>query len=210
MARKEKASAAKGSAAKGKEGDPLKLFTVVMALLVVVIAVLYFMINGTRNEYAEANKSLERMMSFQGPARSDDRPPSTIPDLAWEVESLSNAYQQASGGGGLERGIPSEMMDRLALNAHLVQKYSSAERPITGGGGRYETITQRYDYLSEGDALPRLAQLLNLVWNIEATGRYRVSEIMWQAAEPTDNPSPPFDRIKKPQIQVSLRVPTLQ
>lgn len=195
---------------KKKEGDPLKLFTLVMALLVVVMAVLWFVIDGRREDFAMANVGLERMMGFQGGSRDPERAPASIPDLAWEVESLANAYNQASGGGGLDRSIPREMMDAVASTARLKQSYGSGERRVKGGGGSYETISQNFEYKSESDDPPEIWRLLRLVWEVESRGRFRVSELTWQVADKKDNSAPPFDRIKNPQIRVSLRVPVLE
>ena len=91
-----------------------------------------------------------------------------------------------------------------------MQNFASGESTVKGGGGTYETVSQRFEYKSMSGGLPTIWQLLDLSWRIEARGRYRVSEISWQAADKKDNPQAPFDLIRKPQIEVSLRVPTTQ
>lgn len=196
---------------KKKDGDPLKMYVVTMALLVVVMAVLYFMIERTRKDFEAANKQVQGLMRFEGGERMTDRPPTSVPDLAWEVESLAETFRTASGGAGLGNTIPSQMMEVVATNAQLRQIYASGETTVKGGGGAYETVSQRYQYGSLSGGLPAVWQLLDLVWRIEARGRYRVTQIDWQVADKNDNPQAPFDLIKDSnQIEVSLRIPTTQ
>lgn len=201
MAKKEK---------RKKDGDPLKMYSVTMLLLVLVMGGLYFMIERTRKDYEKANKRLQGLMRFEGNSRDTERTPSTIPDLAWEVESLAETFRTASGGAGLGRDIPSQMMRAVATKSQLRQSYASGETTVKGGGGTYETVSKRFEYKSQSGGPPAIWQLLDLVWRIEARGRYRVSQIDWQVAEKKDNPQEPFDRIKNPQIEVSLRIPTTQ
>jgi hypothetical protein len=195
---------------KKKEGDPLKMYCTTMALLVVVMAVLYFVIENTRKNYETSNEQLVGMMRFEGKERAAERPPSTIPDLSWEVESLAETFKSASGGSGLGNTVPRQMMETVATKAGLKQSYASGESTVKGGGGTYETVSQRFEYTSPTGDLPRIWQLLDLVWNIESRGRYRVSQIDWNVAEVKDNAAAPFDKIKNPQIEVSLRVPLAQ
>jgi len=196
---------------KSKEGDPLKFYTILMAFLILVIAGLWFMIERKRKNFESANQALENgLMHFEGSERSAEHQPSSIPDLSWEVESLAETFRKASGGAGLGNKIPRQMMKMVATKSRLMESYASGETRVKGGGGTYETVTLRYEYKSESGGLPTIWQLLDLVWRIEARGRYRVSGINWQVADKKDNPTQPFDLIKKPQIEVSLRVPTTQ
>jgi len=195
---------------KKKEGDPLKMYCITMGLLVLVMAGLYFMIEKTRKAYESSNQQLTALMRFEGNSRATDRVPNTVPDLAWEVESLAETFRTASGGAGLGTTIPAQMMAIVASNPQLQQMRVSSERRDKGGGGSYETVTKKYDYVSLSGGPPAIWQLLDLVWRIEARGRYRVSAIDWKVADPNDNPQSPFDLIKSPQIEVSLRIPTTQ
>ena len=197
-------------ARKKKEGDPLKMYVGTMFLLVLVMAGLYFMIQKTRKEYEEANKRFQGLMRFEGNSRDTGGTPSSVPDLAWEVESLAQTFREASGGAGLSNSIPRQMMATVATQSKLKQNYASGETTVKGGGGTYETVSQRFEYTSLSGGPPAIWQLLDLVWRIEARGRYRVSEVDWQVADKKDNPTEPFDLIKNPQIEVSLRVPTTQ
>ena len=193
-----------------KDGDPLKLYTGMMAFLILVMAGLWFMIERTRKNYEVANQKLVGLMRFEGSERDAERRPSSIPDLAWEVESLAETFRTASGGTGLSNSIPRQMMAAVATKSQLKQNFASGESTVKGGGGTYETVSQRFEYKSLSGGLPTIWQLLDLAWRIEARGRYRVSEIGWQVADKKNNPTAPFDLIRKPQIEVSLRVPTTQ
>jgi hypothetical protein len=195
---------------KKKDGDPLKMYVGTMFLLVLVMAGLYFMIQKTRKEYEEANQRFQGLMRFEGNSRDTGATPSSVPDLAWEVESLAQTFREASGGAGLSNSIPRQMMATVATQSKLKQNYASGETTVKGGGGTYETVSQRFEYSSLSGGPPAIWQLLDLAWRIEARGRYRVSEIDWQVADKKDNPNEPFDLIKNPQIEVSLRVPTTQ
>ena len=55
-------------ARKDKEGDALKLYTIFMGLLVVVMAVLYFIIDGVRKDFVVANAEVDRYMRVEGEA----------------------------------------------------------------------------------------------------------------------------------------------
>ncbi|MHC5011556.1 MAG: hypothetical protein ACYTG6_11505 [Planctomycetota bacterium] len=188
-----------------KPGDAVKSYTLVMTLLVVVMAVLYFVLDGARSRYAEANTRLERDMTGRGLPRSIDGPPRALPDLAYAVEQLARTYSDASGGGGLDRGIPAEMMRTVATSAGLRQVYASGER--NEPGRNWETIHQKFEYEAFAGGNPEIWRLLTLLYNIESRGRYRASEVRWQMADPADDAQAPFDLIKKPNIQVSLRGP---
>ena len=190
---------AKGDA----KGDPLKSYTILMTLLVIVMAVLYFMIDGTRKDYAEANARLERDMTGQGLRRTSSGRPQTIPELAYEVERFAHTYEQAGDTGG--GGISTDMMARVTTAARLKMTYDSRENREKSGN--YETVKRKFEFESMSGGKPAIWQLLTLMYNIESRGRYRVSEVTWQVADENDNPTAPFDRIKKPRIEVSLRGP---
>ena len=194
---------------KEKEGDALKLYTIFMALLVLVMAVLLFIIDGVRKDFVTANAEVERYMEVEGEGRNPEDAPTSIPDLAWEVDTLSKRYRRASGGGAIGRSIPTAMMEKIATQSRLKQTYASGERsPRTGD---YMTISQKFEFNGVGDVPPTQGQLLSMLWNVESRGegRYRVTEVNWQVADMKDNPTPPFDKIRKPQITVALRVPVL-
>ena len=194
---------------KEKEGDALKLYTIFMGLLVIVMAVLYFIIDGVRKDFVEANKEVAKFMQVEGLDRDPEDEPRTIPDLAWEVDTLSRRYRRASGGAGIGRNIPAAMMKKVATQARLEQTYGGGER--TAKSGDYMTISQSFEYDGVGGVPATQAQLLTLLWNIESRGegRYRVTELTWQVADPKENPKAPFDRIRKPKIKVALRVPVI-
>jgi hypothetical protein len=196
-----------------KAGDPLKSYTIVMTLLVLVMAVLYFMIDGKRKDYALANAKLRTALTGEGLRARDigddlDRP-RTIPDLAYAVEGLAKTAEEASGGEGLRGHISNDMMDRVAARAQLRQIGGGAER--LDPHGKYETVTKTFDYESLAGGPPALPNLLTLLYDIEVGGRYRVSRVTWEVAEPTDQPTDgPRYLIKKPRIEVSLRGPRLE
>lgn len=198
----------------GNEGDPLKMYTLVMTLLVVVMAVLYFVIDGQREEYAAANVRAERYMTGKGlclgPGELGE--PRTVPDLAVQIERLSKAYAQASGGTGPLTGIPQAMMTQAATAAGLKQVYGSAEREQknrAGRGGGYRTVTQNFEYEDESGGPPPLWKLLELLYRIESRGRFRVSEVSWTIADEAENSQEPYARVKQPRITVALRGPLL-
>jgi hypothetical protein len=193
-----------------KEADPLKMYTVVMALLVLVMAVLYYVIDTKRKAFVEANAEAERLLTGKGVRRGIDDSPKSILELSLAVERLSFTWEQASpGGGGLEGHISQQMMETVAVAAGLHQFHSSGEHQEKGPGGRYETISQDFDYEAIGGGSPEVWRLLTLMWNVESRGRYRVSEVNWEVADPNDNPEAPFDKVKRPRIEVSLRRPSL-
>lgn len=192
-----------------KEGDPLKMYTLVMAVLVVVMAVLYFIIDAKRAEYEAANVRAERDMTGKGMPSTLDEGPRTIPDLALAVERLSSTYRQASGGVGLGH-ISQALMDQYATNVRLRQIYASRERATPNQQGRYETVTQNFEYESMTGGPPEVSRVLGLLYNVESQGRYRVSELTWSVADSKANPTTPFDKVKKPKITVALRGPILE
>ena len=175
----------------GRETDPLKMYTVVMALLVVVMAVLWVVINNKRETFEKANVRAEQLMTGKGLRSTgiDDRP-RTIPDLALAVERLSYTYDQATGGGGIDKGgrhISQEMMETVAVAAGLHQAGSSGERPTPNRARGYETVSQSFDYESMSGGALEVWRLLTLLYNVESRGRYRVSEVGWEVAEGKDN-----------------------
>ena len=194
---------------KDKDGDALKLYTIFMGLLVLVMAVLFFIIDGVRKEFEAANVEVAKFLEVEGEDRDPEELPTTIPDLAWEVDTLSKRYRRASGGGAIGRSIPTAMMEKVATQARLEQTYASGERSPKSGD--YMTISQDFEFTGMGGIPATQGQLLTLLWNIESRGegRYRVTEVSWQVAEPKENPAAPFDKIRKPRIRVSLRVPIL-
>ncbi len=183
-------------------GDSLKSYTIVMALLVVVMGGLCFTIDGTRRAYAEANARLERDMTGKGLPRTTRRP-QTIPDLAYEVERFAHTYEQAGDSGSGH--ISTDMMARVTTAARLKMTYDSREN--SEKSGNYETVKRKFEFESMSGGKPAIWQLLTLMYNIESRGRYRVSEVSWQVADENDNPTAPYDRIRKPRIEVSLRGP---
>lgn len=191
-----------------KEGDPLKMYTIVMALLVVVMTVLYLFIDGQRAEYEKANVRAERLMTGKGQRITIDDKPRTIPDMALAVERLSFTYEQAAGGtdmGG--RNISTARMASWAKVVGLRQVYASRERSEPNRNKGYETITQNFEYEAEAGGDPEVWRVLSLLYNIESQSRYRVSEVSWGVSDQKTNPTPPFDKVKKPRVTVALRLP---
>ena len=194
-----------------KEGDPLRMYTLVMGVLVVVMAVLYFVIDGKRQDYAAANARAEQFMTGKGLRPSTSETPQTIPDLALAVERLAVTFGQAAGTTGLERAISRELMDTQAQRVRLRNKGAGRERSEPNRARKYVTISNTFDYgaLDETDVVA-VWQVLGLLYNIESQTRYRVGELSWQVAEEAENPTEPFDKVKRVQIQVALRGPTLE
>jgi hypothetical protein len=186
-----------------KPGDAVKSYTLVMSVLVVVMGVLYFVLDARRTNYAEANTLLERAMRVA--PRAPDKPPATFTELAYEVEQLSRKYHEASGGSGLGFEIPAEMMRAVATKAGLVQVYGGPVQ--TAKERNYRTVHQDFEYKSVSGGPPEVWRFLTLLYNIESRGRYRVSELNWDAADPAEDPQPPFDLIKNVRCQVALRGP---
>jgi len=197
-------------ARRGREADPLKMYTVVMALLVLVMAVLYVVINNKRKSYEQANARAETLMTGKGLRLGTDEKPRTIPDLALAVERLSLTYEQASGGSGLDGHISQEMMDTVATHAGVHQSGSSGERTTQNKPRGYETVTQRFDYESMAGGPVEVWRILTLLYNIESRGRYRVSEVTWEVADEKEDQEPPFDLVKRVSLEVALRRPILQ
>lgn len=197
----------------GREGDPLKMYTAVMALLVVVMGVLWIVIDNKREKYEQANTRAEQLMTGKGlRIRGLDDSPRTIPDLALAVERLSYTYDLATGGGGFDAGgrhVSQEMMETVALAAGLNQVGSSGERSTPNRARGYETVTQSFDYESMSGGPLEVWRLLTLLYNIESRGRYRVSEASWEVADPKDDVEAPYDRVKRSRIEVALRGPIL-
>ena len=73
------------SKGKKKDGDPLKMYSAMMAFLILVMGGLWFMIERTRKNYEGANQKLVGLMRFEGSERDAERRPTSVPDLAWEV-----------------------------------------------------------------------------------------------------------------------------
>lgn len=195
----------------GRETDPLKMYTVVMALLVIVMGVLWIVINNKREKFEAANVRAEQLMTGKGMRGIDDTP-RTIPDLALAVERLSYTYDQATGGGGIDKGgrhISQEMMETVAMAAGLNQAGSSGERPTPNRARGYETVTQSFDYESMAGGPLEVWRLLTLLYNVESRGRYRVSEVSWEVADKKDNLEEPYDKVKRSRVEVALRGPIL-
>ena len=195
--------------AERKDGDALKLYTVVMAVLVIVMGILYFVIDGKRKDFEAANVRVERYMTGKGMPLQPEGKPQNFSQLALAVERLSKDLADATGGEGMDGGhISKAFLEQQATNSGLTQTWASRERSTPGGQGKYETLTSRIDYGSSGSGPVAVWQLLRLMYLIEGQRRlYRVSEVSWQVADRKDNPEPPFDRIKNPKIEVSLRFP---
>ncbi len=196
---------------KAKEGDALKMYTIAMMFLVIVMGVLYFVIDGKRKKFEAANVIVERMMTSPPRRPGDDNKPRSFQQLAIAVERLANDYQEATGGEGVDRGhISTAFMEQVATNAGLKGLRFGRERSTPGGGGSYETVTMRIDYESMAGGAPTVWQLLRLMFLIETRRLYRVSEMQWQMVDAAENPDPPYDRIKNPQVEVALRYPTVE
>ena len=194
----------------GKEGDALKMYTIAMAFLVIVMGVLYFVIDGKRKAYEEANVRVQRAMTSPARRADDDNKPRSFQQLAVAVERLANDYQDATGGEGVDRGhISTAFMAQVATNAGLTGRRSGRERPTPGGGVSYEPVTMRSDYESMAGGAPTVWQLLRLMYNIETRRLYRVSEMQWQVVDAKEDQEAPYDLIKNPQVEVALRYPTL-
>jgi hypothetical protein len=184
-----------------KQGDAVKSYTLVMSLLVVVMGVLYFVLDGDRRAYAEANARLERDMSVQ----SGDGPPRSFPDLAYAVEQLSRKFFEATGGSGRGLQIPLETMGGAAASVNLRAKTTGSEQEDKSAD--YVTVSRKFEYVQQSGSDPAIWQLLGLLYNIESRGRYRVRDLSWRMAEVTEDVEPPFDMIKPPSITVAIRGP---
>jgi hypothetical protein len=186
----------------GKGMDPLKAYCLVLAVLVLVLGFFYLKISGERADYESANAVAERLLTAR-PSEEEDEEPYSIPSLAWQMERYVASYKEAAGGGGgLQEGIPAQMMTLMETEAGVTPERALREVSETKVKNRttVKTITQQFDYKST-----TLRNLLTLSYNIESRGRYRVSDIRWQLADPKENSQPPFHMISKPSIKVAVR-----
>ena len=196
-------------AAKGgpkAESDWLKYYCIVFGLLIVVVGVLYFKISGDLTSYQQANKSAERVITGKGMTRTHDRRtgrPLVLNDLAVEVHQYVSAYRDAIGTAGSGSDIPDVVMTYAAEQARMTQTYASSVRRDKVASRGYQTIYRDFQYQA-----CTLEQLIALMFNIENRNpRLRVEDVTWTLAEAKVNSEPPFNKITKPKIRVSIREP---
>jgi hypothetical protein len=182
--------------------DPLKAYCIVLGLLIGFLGFLYFKFAGERADYEAANARAEPLLTGKGMAKASDGRPLVIPELAYDVERFVATYRDTAkeGPGAVGGGIPQTMMAKVETDAGVEEERALREQVDEKKDRGYKTITQQFDYKPTN-----LQRLLALAYNIEGRGRYRVSDIRWQLAEPKDNSEPPFNRISKPMIKVSVR-----
>lgn len=187
--------------AEKKGMDPVKAYCLVLGFLVVVLGYLCFSIRGTRQDYATANERAESLLTGKGLTSTDGRP-SSIPDIAYEVEKYVKTYKATAPEGAGTTGIPIELMRRMSTAVNMEWETANVERVDTNRARKFETRSRQFDYKAA-----TLAQIINLVWNIENNGRFRVNEIRWQLGDKKENAAPPFHRVPRPSVKVAVRTP---
>ncbi len=181
--------------------DPIKAYCLVLGFLVLVLGILWLKIGSDRADYQAANERAQRLLTGKGLSRLPDGSPTTIPDIAYEVERYVETYKATTGEGGTVAGIPLEMMKTNASAVGMDQITAGNLQVDANRNAGYETRTSDFEYKNT-----TLNRLLLLVYNVEQRGRYRVQEINWRLADPKDNPAP-FWSIVKPRIKVAVRTP---
>ena len=187
----------------GEKGmDPLKAYCIVLGLLIGFLGFLYFKFSGERSDYETANARAEGLLTGKGMGRTTTSTgtPVVIPDLAYQVEQFVATYRDAAKEGPIGPGIPATMMAKLETEVGVEEERALREITEEKRDRGYKTTTQQFDFKPTN-----LQRLLALAYNIEGRGRYRVSDIRWQLADPRDNSEPPFNKINKPSIKVSVR-----
>ena len=181
--------------------DPLKYYCIVFGVIVLALAIMYVKVNGDRDDYEKANAEAEAYMTGKGLTVGRDGVPRDIPNLAADVERFSAAYKIVGSDAG-EGGISFEKMKNFASGAGMTQTFASAPNPEASKVGHFQTVSQKFTY----DPYD-LRHLVTLVYNIEAEGRLRVSQIEWQLKPDAENTEKPYNKIQKSTIQVSVRAP---
>lgn len=184
-------------------GDHLKYYCVVFGILVVVIAVVAFQQRTKLNAYKLANKQTRALLMAKGTTK--DGRPRGVGDLAVEVEKFVQGYKESLGGAedeGSVDGISTKMITRSGREVQMVYTFAGQEQDDPNRSKGYRTRSREFTY-----GLSTLDQLTKLCWNIEALGRYRVSEIRWKLADKRINTERPFFKVSKPVIRVGYRSP---
>lgn len=186
------------------DGDWLKYYCIVFGLLILVVGVLYFKINGDLEDYRVANKRAERDITGKGMAVKRDRDdnPTVMNDIATEVWQYVSAFRDAGGTSG-GSDISDALMASAAGEAQMTQTFASSVRIDKVASKNYQTIYRDFQYQA-----CTLEQLIALMWNIENQNpRLRVEDVTWNLADSKVNSEPPYNRITKPKIRVSFREP---
>lgn len=183
------------------KSDHLKYYCVVFAILVLVITFVAFKQRGQLEAYQKASAQAKRLLTATG---KDSRGrPKGIGELAIEVEKFVKGYRASVGGDTDEgEGISVKQMERAEVSVNMKNSYASREQDDRHPNKGYRTRSREFTYGPSS-----LDQLTKLVYNIEKLGRYRVYEIRWKLAAPTENSKPPFNRVTKPAIRVGVRLP---
>ncbi len=187
-------------------GDHLKYYCVVFGILVVVIAVVAFQQRSKLNAYKLATKQTRALLMAKGTTK--DGRPRGVGDLAVEVEKFVEGYKESLGGADGEAGkdigigISTQMITRSGRDVQMVYTFAGQEQDDPNRSKGYRTRSREFTY-----GLSTLDQLTKLCWNIEALGRYRVSEIRWKLADKRVNTERPFFKVTKPVIRVGYRSP---
>lgn len=189
------------------EGDWLKYYCIVFGLLILVVGFLYLKLNGELSDYKLAVKNAERVVTGKGMTRKRDRRtdrPLVLPDIATEIHQYVSAYRDAVGTGGAGAGdISDALMASAAASASMTQTHATPLRTDKVGSKNYQTLYRDFTYQA-----CNLEQLIALMFNVENQNpRLRVEDVTWSLADAKTNSEPPFNKITKPRIRVSLREP---
>lgn len=185
-----------------KPTDPLKLYCVIFLLLVGVLAVIYVRKQSSRRAVEESNVTARLWFDEKQPRNAREDRPNDIPNLAFEIEQLVEAYVAA---GGEDAGTISEAkMKGFAAQSYMTEYRAGNETRDPKASRGYTTLWRNYEY-NEGT----LENLLVLAHKIDSSARYRVMEMSWQLKSAKDgNNAPPFHKIGRSSLKVALRTAT--
>jgi hypothetical protein len=188
----------------GKAADPLKTYCLILGFLVLVVGVLLVLLQNARSAFAEANVRAEAYLRGTGARRTADGRPSTIPDIAFEVEQYVETWKEIANQGGTEAmtGISTQMLTTMAAKVQMTERRTGGEATDTNATGGYATTTLRVYYEKT-----TLQNLLKLLYNVEAVARYRVRRLSWRLSDAKENATPPFNRIEGPELEIAVRRP---
>lgn len=184
-------------------GDPLKYYCLVFGLLIVVIGFVYMKQRSQLKAYEEENRFAERLMADAGAASAEpgDRP-NNFTELSLAVERMLGSYANAVGVGGDTRGFVTSVIENRATAAGITIKNFGNERTDPYLSKGYEQ-TERELTLEATD----LDALTHMLYNLEASTRYRVFELAWRSKPANENALPPHHAVTGPVIKLGFRRP---
>lgn len=181
------------------KSDPLKWYCILFGVMIVVLGVIYVKRSDDLEKLENANAQAKSWFNTKLQRSTTDDRPNDIPNLAFEVEQLVKAYEQA---GGQEASTISESrMKQYATNSGMTELKLGPEIVDPNRGRGYTTLMRTFEYTPA-----TLENLVTLAYNVEKSLRYRIVEINWQLQGKADgNDKPPFHRIGRSSIKVALR-----